>query len=353
MEKKLKDHLIFWAVILLSFSVIPFFQEGNIASLGSLVLQNFKRLPAMLLAAYLFNDWMLPTLYQKKRYLLFALCSLTLFYLSAALDRTINVHIYEPLFREPPFVQESLLKILSEYPYLITSYLPPILIATFSMTFDNLLREKRKSERRNAELERDKNAAQLSALKSQLHPHFLFNTLNNLYALTLQKSDKAPETVATLSEMLDYILYQCNDRLVPLVNEVKLIQNYIALERLRYGDQISIQTNFELENSDSKIAPLLLLSIVENAFKHGVSASLHKAEIQIELRQNEEEIQFEVKNTYSPHKPEDNTGYSKGIGVKNLRLQLDLLYPEYSYETTQKDEWFCVALRINTSKVYD
>lgn len=307
----------------------------------------------MLLAAYPFNYWLIPSLYDKKQYLLFTICALTLFYLTAALDRIINVHIYESLFRAPPFKQESILKIATDLPYLITAYLPPLLIATFAMTFDKLVRDKRKSERRNTELERDKNLAELNALKSQLHPHFLFNTLNNLYALTLQKSDKAPETVATLSQMLDYILYQCKDRQVPLVKEVKLIEDYIALERLRYGDDIAIKTNFEIENSAAKIAPLLLLSIVENAFKHGMSNSLEEPEIIISLRQQEEEIFFDVKNTKSPDKATRDSDNSKGIGMKNLRMQLDLLYPDYSYEATDENEWFCVALRINTAKTYD
>lgn len=220
------------------------------------------------------------------------------------------------------------------------------------MTFDKVVRDKRKSEQRNTELERDKNLAELNALKSQLHPHFLFNTLNNLYALTLQKSDKAPETVATLSQMLDYILYQCKDRVVPLVDEIKLIEDYIAMERLRYGDEIKIETRFKVENTTTQIAPLLLLSIVENAFKHGASASLEKSEIHISLREKDKEIFYIVRNTKSLEKSIDKTGYSKGIGMKNLKMQLDLLYPDYTHEATEENNWFSVNLRINTARTH-
>lgn len=353
MNKKLKDAIIFWAILLLSFSVIPFFQDGNTSSFGSLVLQNLKRLPAMMFAAYTFNSILVPKLYDKKNHFLFTISSVLLFYLSAVLDRTINVHVYEPLFREPPFQRESLIKIATDLPFLITSYLPPLLIATFSMTFDKVLRDKRQTQQRNTELERDKNLAELNALKSQLHPHFLFNTLNNLYALTLQKSDKAPEAVATLSDMLDYILYKCNDREVPLEKEIKLIEDYIALERLRYGDDINIESNFEVQNIETKLAPLLLLSVVENAFKHGASGRLDRPEIQISLKETNQEIFFMVRNTRSSHKLEDKTGYSKGIGMKNLKKQLDLLYPDYGYEAKEETNWFSVDLRINTAKIHD
>lgn len=353
MGEKIRDHFIFWVLILLSFSIIPFFQNVNSASLGSLILQNLKRLPAMLLAAYTFNYWLTPRFYTKNLYVLFAFFALALFYLTSVLDRTINVHVYEPLFREPPFEQESLLKIATDLPFLITSYLPPLLIATFAMTFNKVVRDKRESEKRNTELERDKNLAELNALKSQLHPHFLFNTLNNLYALTLQKSDKAPETVATLSQMLDYILYQCTDRVMPLVDEIKLIENYITLERLRYGDEIKIETHLKVVNITTKIAPLLLLSIVENAFKHGASTNLEKPEVYISLNEKGQDIFFMVRNTKSPQKSTDKTGYSKGIGMKNLQMQLDLLYPDYSYEVTEENNWFSVNLRINTARTYD
>ena len=242
MNKTISDQLIFWIVLLLSFSVIPYFQYGNTSSFRALALQNLKHLPAMIFAAYTFNFVLISKLYKKKNYFLFTVSSVLLFYLAAVLDRAINVHVYEPFFREPPFRQESLITIATDLPFLITSYLPPLLIATFTMTFNKMLRDKRKSEQRNIELERDKNLTELNALKSQLHPQFLFNTLNNLYALTLQKSDKAPETVATLSDMLDYILYQCNDRIVSIHKEQKLITDYIALERLRYGDAIGIET---------------------------------------------------------------------------------------------------------------
>lgn len=361
MTKRLKEHIIFWAVLLTSFAIIPFFQEGNSSSLLSLILQNIKRLPAMLLAAYMFNEVLIPTYFYPKKYVLFGVSSIIVFYLTAALDRVINVYVYEPLFRDGDFEQESIGQILTEIPFLISAYIPPLLIASLAMTFERVVREKQVAESRNIELERDKNLAELNALKSQLHPHFLFNTLNNLYALTVQKSDKAPETVATLSAMLDYILYQCNEKLVPLEKEIELLENYVNLERLRYGDDITICIEYTfgkpalsgVEVIETQIAPLLLLSIVENAFKHGASGSLGSPEIHIDLHQKEEQLYFTVRNTKNETPQKDETSYSKGIGVLNLKQQLTLLYRDFDYQVTEEKEWYTAALRIDTEKVHD
>ncbi len=352
MTKISKDHIIFWLVLLGSFSIIPYFQEENTSSLWALVLQNTKRLPAMLLAAYIFNELLIPRYYRKNEYVVFTVLMLALFYLTAALDRVINVYVYEPLFREGTFSQESVGMIFSDYPFLISGYLPPILIATFAMNIQKVLREKQQAESRNASLERDKNRAELNALKSQLHPHFLFNTLNNLYALTVQKSDKAPETVEKLSQMLDYILYQCSDRVVPLEKEVELLENYLSLERLRYDDNIEIVLD-KAYSKHTQIAPLLLLSIVENAFKHGASASLGKPEIHIDLREEGEQLYITVRNTKNETIQSHDTKYTKGIGIANVKQQLEIVYPDFDYDVTDINGWYTVALRLNTTKSYD
>ena len=306
----------------------------------------------MLMAAYTFNELLIPRYYGMKKYVVFTVLMIALFYLTAALDRVINVYVYEPLFREGSFNQESLNQIFRNYPYLISGYLPPIFIATFAMNIEKVIRKKQQAESRNASLERDKNRAELNALKSQLHPHFLFNTLNNLYALTVQKSDKAPETVGKLSQILDYILYQCNNNLVPLEKEVELLENYLSLERLRYGDDITI-TFVKAYSEQTLIAPLLLLSIIENAFKHGASASLGQPEIHIDLRQEGEQLYFTVRNTKNETKQKGDTNYIKGIGVANVKQQLEIVYPDFDYEVTDTNGWYVVALRLNMTKSYD
>ncbi|WP_394749179.1 sensor histidine kinase [Spongiimicrobium salis] len=352
MKKPLQDHIIFWTVLLISFTLIQFFKDDNSQPLLGLLLENTKRLPAMLLAAHVFNELLLPRYYRTKKYLVFGVLTVFLFYLATALDRLINIYVYETLFREPPFERESIQEILSDVYFLFVGYLSPLVMATAVMAFEGILRQKRQIEKKNLQLERDKNTAELQALKSQLHPHFLFNTLNNLYTLTLQKSDKAPEIVATLSNMLDYILYQSNGKLVFLHKEVELLENYIALEQLRYGEEIEISFN-KTYTKNTRVIPLILLSIVENAFKHGASGSLEIPSIHIKLYQEGEIVFFEVKNSKNPTKQQDETGYSRGIGLSNIKQQLALLYPDFSYHVTDEKEWYHVALKINTEKIND
>ena len=124
---------------------------------------------------------------------------------------------------------------------------------------------------------------ELKVLKNQLNPHFLFNTLNNLYALTLKKDDKAPEVIAKLSEILDFVLYRCNDDFVCMEKEIKLLENYISLEKLRYSEnRLAISFTKDIQEN-SKISPLILLTFVENAFKHGVINETEKAMIRYEF----------------------------------------------------------------------
>ncbi len=351
-SKKIYNEVLFWGLLILCFAVIQFFKDGNDQLLYVIFLQNFKRIPAMIFTAYLFNDVLLPRFYFRKKYIIFGVLTLLLFYIASALDRVINVYIYEPLFREGSFEQESIAVIFRDVHFLFFGYLSPLLMATFTMTFDRVVTQKNTIARKNIQLERDKNKAELGALKAQIHPHFLFNTLNNLYALTLQKSDKAPETVATLSSMLDYMLYQCNDKLVSLDKEIELLENYIELEQLRYGDEIEITFKKEIQEP-LQIAPLILLSIVENAFKHGASGSIDTPKIHIDIRQEDAILYFKVKNTKNNIQQVDETAYTKGIGVSNIKKQLSFLYLDYSYEVLNTGGWYCVDLCIDTSKVND
>lgn len=176
------------------------------------------------------------------------------------------------------------------------------------------------------ELKEQKKTTELNLLKHQLNPHFLFNTLNNLYTLTLKKSDKAPEVIAKLSEILDYMLYQCKDKYVPIDKEVELLDNYITLEKLRYGGRVDVSFEKHI-NSDVKIAPLILLTFVENAFKHGVSQELKKAIITLYISATDKEIVFKLKNTKPQFNIENIITDKTSIGMRNSEKQLELLYP--------------------------
>lgn len=350
-----RGHLLFWSILVLCYTFIQLFKDGNDQGFAIIFLQNFKRMPAMLLAAYGFNNLLVPLILRRKRYVIFTMLSVLLFYGASAFDRIINVYVYEPLFRQDVFEQESFAEIFGNLGYLFTGYLPPLLIAAIALSFTSIVVENTRYERHNLQLERDKNMAELNVLKAQIHPHFLFNTLNNLYTLTIQKSDKAPKMVESLATMLDYILYQCDSRLVPLSDEINLVKNYIALERLRYDDEITIDFKIDFKSSFDKtvqIAPLLLLSIIENAFKHGVSNQVDGLKINIRLTVNKGVVTFKVKNTKSRDPQNDERNYTKGIGVANVKQQLELLYRDASFQYEDAGDWYIVELNINTLSVY-
>ena len=139
------------------------------------------------------------------------------------------------------------------------------------MSSVKILRHWYKTEQHTRNLEREKLEAELKFLKAQIHPHFLFNTLNNLYSLTLKKSDYAPEVVLKLSGLVNYMLYYTKEQAVPLAKEIESIHNYIALEKIRYGKELEIAFDVSGNIGSSMISPMLLLPFIENSFKHGVS----------------------------------------------------------------------------------
>ncbi len=178
------------------------------------------------------------------------------------------------------------------------------------------------------ELEKQNLTTELNFLKSQVNPHFLFNTLNNLYALTLQKSDTAPEVVLQLSDLLRYMLYDCNEQRVPLEKEVHYIKNYIALEKLRQGEHVNIDVQLPDETKDVHIAPLLFVPFLENAFKHGMNINNAFVKVQMELK--EQQLFFRVDNSVGkkPNLPIDQKKKSGGIGLENVKRRLALMYPK-------------------------
>jgi len=179
-------------------------------------------------------------------------------------------------------------------------------------------------QKENQQLIIEKIESELKFLKSQIHPHFLFNTLNNLYCLTVDKSDKAPEVVLKLSELLDYMLYECSPKFVSLEKEIHQLRNYISLESLRYSDRLSVEVILSGNIAHQKIAPLLLITLMENCFKHGVMNAAGNCWINVTITALENTVEIVLKNS----KTNSNHSSNSGIGLQNVRSQLNLLYPE-------------------------
>ena len=183
---------------------------------------------------------------------------------------------------------------------------------------DWFLQEKKISEITNTQL-----TTELHYLRSQINPHFLFNTLNNIYSLTLKKSDKAPEVVLRLSEMMEYMLNDTSEIKVSVEKEVKNLSNYLEIERIRQGNNATIEFSINGDYHNKKIMPLLLLPLLENAVKHGINKSISGAYLIAELKIKNQQLTFTVENNKSTIITKDKR---EGIGLQNLAKRLDLLY---------------------------
>jgi len=204
-------------------------------------------------------------------------------------------------------------------------------------------------------IEKERVDMELRALKAQVNPHFFFNTLNSIYSLSLDKDERLPSTVLQLSGIMRYYLYESKDDLVSLEKEISIIKDYVALQRIRSGDKLEIRMNITGEHN-GMIAPLLLISFVENAFKHGVSETRNQPYVDIHLSVNKRQLAFVVKN--STEKSPEELSVKENIGLSNLRRQLELLYTDYNLSVQQGVSAFTATLKINLAshvknKVYN
>ena len=191
----------------------------------------------------------------------------------------------------------------------------------------------------------EKQQAELNYLKSQTNPHFLFNTLNNIYSLARDKSDLAPESILRLSKILRFMLYETSGDYIAMEQELRILSDYIALERLRYDESLHVNFNYDVEDLKQALPPLLLIPLVENAFKHGVAETRNRPFVDIHLSVNKRQLAFVVKNSAEPFSAD--TAVKENIGLSNLRRQLELLYTDYNLSAHQKDSVFTATLNIN------
>ena len=227
-------------------------------------------------------------------------------------------------------------------------FLSTFLVASASTVF-KIMTEWFRQQRVKQELETQTMQSELRFLKSQINPHFLFNTLNNLYALTLKKSDKAPEIVIKLSEMMRYMLYECNEKRVPLRKEIHYLQNYLDLERLRQHQSVQINLTVNGHIGDQQIAPLLFIPFLENSFKHGLNAQISQGFVNMTLEVDQQYMRFFIENSKSdvlPMRP-DSGRPSGGIGLVNVRRRLDLMYPDrYELSINDTPQTYAVTLEL-------
>ena len=190
----------------------------------------------------------------------------------------------------------------------------------------------------------EKLQTELKYLRHQTNPHFLFNTLNNIYALARKKSDNTADAVMRLSKLLRFMLYEAAKPQITILEEIKIIKDYIDLEKIRYNERLTVSFRKNIDNDQELISPLLLLPFVENAFKHGASESRFLSYIHIELELQDSLLNFSLKNSKERSNAEN---LSANIGLNNVKRQLELLYREYDMQVMNEDSLFLISLTIN------
>lgn len=348
LQNRLATHLLFWIGLVTIFISLASLNSGTITAN---VANYLALLPVQIAAAYLLNYYQIPKQLLEKKYLSFFIGFLLSIYVFAVIGRLSIIYIAEPFFRED-FTQESLSEILSDSAYLFSVYFPSVYIYALIMVLIRALQNRFKEKHKIEVLQKEKAENELRFLKAQIQPHFLFNTLNNLYGLTLAKSDLAPEVVLKLSEILDFILHQGNKPKIEIKKELELLNAFIELESLRYGNKVKVTFNHKIEDENVNIAPLLLLPLVENAFKHGIHASSAAVEIKLDLKISNGVLNFETKNRKGLDKaPSALKQSSSGIGISNLKRQLELNYPDrHTLLVLDEKEYFEVQLNLQLAE---
>ncbi len=325
-------HLFFWIAVLVFYGV--FFGRRN-----SNYVQTFffvgLLMPVTIATTYFLNYYLLPRYLMKERYGFFILYFIYTLIGSLFLEMMVAMLTFIVM-------AEVKIRDMSPASFDIFFIMTSLLMVIFSGVAIKLLLHWRTAEQNHQRLIADKVEAELRFLKVQLNPHFLFNTLNNLYYLTTEKSEKAPQAILQLSEMLDYVMHSGKSVFVPLRDELKQVDNYIALEMLRYEDRVKLHRRVEGNPDEHRIGPMILITLIENAFKHGVMKSSNASWIKILVQCSVSDLRISVTNSAS------GGDSGNGIGLENLRRQLNYLYPgkhELRFGARGEDE-FSVELTL-------
>jgi two-component system LytT family sensor kinase len=351
--KNLNFYILYWIFYFLFFSFQRstaqhyFFLVGgvNINYLDSLrisFLTNLAYLPGVIIVTHFVVNFILPKFYFSNRFIVFSLILVLIVIFYPFIPLLIRTYITEPyIFNDPN-------------DYKLYNYFAAMLIFVFGVAplagfkISGHLREKaflqQKIEHERLESELKLKEAELKLLKSQIHPHFLFNTLNNLYSLSLEKSDKAPDLIIRLADMLSYIIYDCNSDRVPLAKEIDFLNSFIELQKVRY-DSCDIELSISGEMDNKQIAPMILHTFIDNSFKHGPDKDSGSPWIRISITVNNGQLFFTVIN--STIQDEKYQNKASGIGISNAIKRLDLIYPDkHDLVMNHSGDTYSVFLKI-------
>lgn len=332
---RIARHLAFWIAIVIYFGWGFGFNVNAKRSL----LNALSYVPGHMIMVYSLLYFLTPRYLVKKKYLQFIIGLVIVILICACYASLANLTL--TAFKQS-FSGISLDIGRNVLPFIHVGAL------AFSIKFLNFWQQQKQQ---TLLTQRELLTTELELLKSQIHPHFLFNTLNNLYAYTLERSHKAPEIVLKLSSLLRFMIYESTAAQIPLNKEIALLQAYIQLEQLRYGDRLDVSFSCRGDMDSRQIAPLLLLPFLENAFKHGTSKQIDQCWLSFDLNVHGSTMQFKLVNSVDKDE-NDKPSTTGGLGLQNVRRRLDLLYKgRYRLEVQQQEEVFIVSLQLQLSMV--
>ena len=358
-EYRIKRHLLFWATwvvfmgFLYAFTPLPS-QLNYLQRLPNSTTDAVLYLPIHIFLSYTLMYFLIPRYIVKGRYLLAVIWLVVLVLATGCLSAIVSLYVLFP-------VKEALLP-----SHLIVRYRPsdsPGLSAFYLSLLAGLrgglsvggiaaaiklMKHWYTEGQRNLRLQKENAESQLQILKAQVHPHFLFNTLNNIYSFTQNTSSTASAMVMGLSDILRYMLYECNKPLVPLAKELKMTEEYIDLERIRYGNALEMDINLPGDTDGLHVAPLMLLPFIENCFKHGISNILDQPWLSLHVTIEDRTMTMKLLNS-KPARPSHRT---PGIGIDNVRKRLALLYPgKHELVINEEEEVFIVILKLELAVI--
>ena len=301
--------------------VIKFYEMASIRGVFHLFFQMLFCYPLLYI--------LMPVFFWKKKYVQFV-CLVLLLWIAVSVFRYLSfAYTYNPIMKYLGLYvnPSSILLTIS-----VTQTINGPAFIGFIFIAIKIFKDWQQKQKENFFLQKENFKAELLLLKAQIHPHFLFNTLNNIYFFILSEPGKAEDLVAKLESLLYYMINECDVTAVPLEKEINMINNYFELEKVRYGDRLDVELSITGDYGDKMIAPLLMIPFIENSFKHGTSRMLRDPWIKLFIQADEEVLHFTLAN----NKPADEISDNKrGIGLSNVKKRLAILHPEKHFLTIE------------------
>ncbi|MCF8236647.1 MAG: histidine kinase [Saprospiraceae bacterium] len=337
-QSKLIAHLFFWLALLSALTYLEVVING--LTFGFALGNEFIRISFYAVLIYTNVYVLIPRFLSDRKLLIYG----AFLILIVLVLTPLMINLFYWKYQGYPDLQDQVIQHQAGY-YLLNFLL------TSTFTVFKIISDWIKGERERRRIQTQNMQSELRFLKSQINPHFLFNTLNSLYALTIKKSDLAPEIVLRLADMMRYMLYECNEKWVPLSREVAYVENYLELEKLRHGQHADVHFTCEGDVQNRSIAPLMFIPFLENSFKHGLSRSLSTGYVHVSLKVTSEHVFFRIENNKPDSHPQPETRSFGGIGLTNVRKRLNMLYPDkHELLVVQDPLTFRVELTLHFSE---